>query len=379
MAEAKRLEYIKEYYFSTKLREIAQRKADGHPIINLGIGSPDLSPDASVLRELSEQALHGNHQYQSYWGLSEFREAIINYYLKAFDVYLEEDQVVPLMGSKEGIMHISFAFLNPGDTVLIPDPGYPTYRSVSHLAQANVVSYSLKGDNGWQPDFNELEELARLKPKIIWINYPHMPSGAKALDGTFQKLLDWVRKNKVILVSDNPYSHILNNKPKSILGFAKPEDQVLELNSLSKSFNMAGWRVGMLSGNADLIKSVMKVKSNMDSGMFYGIQKGAIKALSLSKHWFEKLNKEYEARRKIVWEICETLGLVYQKDDTAGMFVFARILSGENDMDFTDRILYDYDVFLTPGSIFGSNGGGYARISLCANQDDLKEAQNRLK
>lgn len=377
MVEADRLNNIQEYYFSSKLIQIAALRAKGVDVINLGIGSPDLPPDIAVLDELEKQAKAGSHQYQSYWGLPELREAMQSFYKNKFGVGLEIDQIAPLMGSKEGIMHISMAFLNAGDSVLIPNPGYPTYRSVSHLVQANILEYNLSEANHWMPDFDELDELAKQKPKMMWVNYPHMPTGAKAEKGFFRKLINWAKTNNIILINDNPYSFVLNEKPESILAYCEKEDNVLELNSLSKTFNIAGWRIGMLLGNQNLIRSVIKVKSNMDSGMFYGLQKAAIVALALGEEWYANLNQAYANRREIVWKICDALSLEYEKD-TAGMFVLAKIPNLSDDKVFSDEMLAKHQVFLTPASIFGCATKGYIRISLCADEASLEKALKRI-
>ena len=291
MITATRLESVKEYYFSKKLREVAALIQQGKPVLNMGIGSPDLPPHPSIVEALQAGLAHPKaHMYQSYQGLPELRQAMADFYQRNYAVDLDPNhEVLPLMGSKEGIMHISMAFLNKGDEVLIPNPGYPTYSSVTQLVEAKPVFYNLTQDNGWQPDFEALEQLDTHKIKIMWVNYPHMPTGAKASEETFERLIRWAKKNEILLVNDNPYSFILNDHPQSILSFPGAKEVALELNSLSKSFNMAGWRVGQLSGNAENIQAVLKVKSNMDSGMFYGIQQGAIAALNAPASWFSEL------------------------------------------------------------------------------------------
>jgi len=376
---AKRLETVQEYYFSKKLREVRSLIAAGKPIINMGIGSPDLQPPAQVL-----EAIQGSlndvsaHKYQSYQGLPELRNAISNFYKDKFSVASNpENEVLPLMGSKEGIMHISMAFLNEGDKVLIPNPGYPTYTSVTKLVGAEPLFYNLDENNNWQPDFKELESQDLTDVKIMWVNYPHMPTGTNATLETFEKLVAFGKKHHILIINDNPYSFILNDKPISILQVEGAKDIALELNSLSKTFNMAGWRVGMVLGNANFINEILKVKSNMDSGMFYGIQKGAIEALQLSDDWFVSQNKIYEERRNLIWQLADKLDATYSKNST-GLFVWAKISEGKKSEDVTDSILYDKDIFITPGTIFGSQGEGYIRFSLCVTSDIIKEAISRL-
>ncbi|MGK0325694.1 MAG: aspartate/methionine/tyrosine aminotransferase [Polaribacter sp.] len=376
---AKRLETVQEYYFSKKLREVRSLIAAGKPIINMGIGSPDLQPPAQVL-----EAIQGSlndvsaHKYQSYQGLPELRNAISNFYKDKFSVASNpENEVLPLMGSKEGIMHISMAFLNEGDKVLIPNPGYPTYTSVTKLVGAEPLFYNLDENNNWQPDFKELESQDLTDVKIMWVNYPHMPTGTNATLETFEKLVAFGKKHHILIINDNPYSFILNDKPISILQVEGAKDIALELNSLSKTFNMAGWRVGMVLGNANFINEILKVKSNMDSGMFYGIQKGAIEALQLSDDWFVSQNKVYEERRNLIWQLADKLEATYSKNST-GLFVWAKISEGKKSEEVTDSILYDKDIFITPGTIFGSQGEGYIRFSLCVTSDIIKEAISRL-
>ena len=376
---AKRLETVQEYYFSKKLREVRSLIAAGKPIINMGIGSPDLQPPAEVL-----EAIQGSlndvsaHKYQSYQGLPELRNAISNFYKDKFNVVSNpENEVLPLMGSKEGIMHISMAFLNEGDKVLIPNPGYPTYTSVTKLVGAEPLFYNLDENNNWQPDFKELESQDLTDVKIMWVNYPHMPTGTNATLETFEKLVAFGKKHHILIINDNPYSFILNDKPISILQVEGAKDIALELNSLSKTFNMAGWRVGMVLGNATFINEILKVKSNMDSGMFYGIQKGAIEALQLSDDWFVSQNKIYEERRNLIWQLADKLDATYSKNST-GLFVWAKISEGKKSEDVTDSILYDKDIFITPGTIFGSQGEGYIRFSLCVTSEIIKEAISRL-
>ena len=376
---AKRLKTIEEYYFSTKLREVRELAASGKPIINIGIGSPDLLPPATVIDAIQKSFNDASaHKYQSYQGLPELRNAITEFYKYKFNVALNpEHEVLPLMGSKEGVMHISMAFLNEGDKVLIPNPGYPTYSSVTKLVGAEPVLYNLDEKHYWQPNFEELEQQDLSKVKIMWVNYPHMPTGTNALKETFDKLIAFGKKHQILIVNDNPYSFILNEKPLSILQVDGAKEIALELNSLSKTFNMAGWRVGMVLGNTNFINQILKVKSNMDSGMFYGIQKGAIEALHLSDEWFKNQNVEYKKRRDLVWELADKLHCTYDKSST-GLFVWAKIPNGKTSEDFTDTVLYDKAIFIAPGSVFGSNGEGYIRFSLCVSKEIIIEAINRI-
>jgi LL-diaminopimelate aminotransferase len=376
---AKRLDTVQEYYFSKKLREVRGLIAAGKPIINMGIGSPDLQPPAKVLEAIQGSLKDASaHKYQSYQGLPELRNAISNFYEKKFSVISNpENEVLPLMGSKEGIMHISMAFLNEGDKVLIPNPGYPTYTSVTKLVGAVPLFYNLSEQNNWQPNFEELESQDLTDVKIMWVNYPHMPTGTNATLETFEKLVAFGKKHHILIINDNPYSFILNDKPISILQVEGAKDIALELNSLSKTFNMAGWRVGMVLGNATYINEILKVKSNMDSGMFYGIQKGAIEALQLSDDWFTAQNKIYEERRNLIWQLADKLDATYNRNST-GLFVWAKIPEGKKAEEVTDAVLYDNDIFITPGTIFGSQGEGYIRFSLCVTSEIIKEAISRI-
>jgi len=379
MKAAKRLDTVQEYYFSKKLREVRGLMAAGKPIINMGIGSPDLQPPAKVL-EAIQNSLHdaSAHKYQSYQGLPELRNAISNFYKNKLSVVSDpENEVLPLMGSKEGIMHISMAFLNEGDKVLIPNPGYPTYTSVTKLVGAEPLFYNLSAANNWQPDFKELESQNLSEVKIMWVNYPHMPTGTNALTETFEKLVAFGKKHDILIINDNPYSFILNDTPKSILQVDGAKEIALELNSLSKTFNMAGWRVGMVLGNQKYINEILKVKSNMDSGMFYGIQKGAIEALGLSDSWFLEQNKIYTERRNLIWQLADKLDCVYDRNST-GLFVWAKIPAGKKSEEVTDAILYGKDIFITPGTVFGSQGEGYIRFSLCVSSTIIKKAISRI-
>ncbi len=376
---AKRLDTVQEYYFSKKLREVRELVVAGKPIINMGIGSPDLQPPAEVLKAISGSLNDATaHKYQSYQGLPELRSAIAGFYKDKFSVVANPDnEILPLMGSKEGIMHISMAFLNEGDKVLIPNPGYPTYTSVTKLVGATPLFYNLSDVTNWQPNFEELEQEDLTDVKIMWVNYPHMPTGTNATIATLEKLVAFGKKHNILIINDNPYSFILNDNPISILQVDGAKDIALELNSLSKTFNMAGWRVGMLLGNKTLINEVLKVKSNMDSGMFYGIQKGAIEALQLSDDWFLAQNKIYEERRNLIWKLADKLGATYSKNAT-GLFVWAKISEGKKSEEVTDAVLYDKDIFITPGTIFGSQGEGYIRFSLCVTSEIIKEAISRI-
>ena len=379
ISAAKRLDTVEEYYFSHKLREVRNLQLAGKPIINMGIGSPDLDPPKAVLEAMQQSLFDaGAHKYQSYQGLPELRKAIANFYKEKYQVDSNpENEILPLMGSKEGIMHVSMAFLNEGDGVLIPNPGYPTYTSVTNLLVAKPLFYNLSEENGWQPNFEELEKQDLSKVKIMWVNYPHMPTGTNATLETFEKLIAFGKKHQILIINDNPYSFVLNEKPMSILSVEGAKEVALELNSLSKTFNMAGWRVGMLLGKASYINEVLKVKSNMDSGMFYGIQKGAIKALEMSNDWFLAQNKIYEERRNLIWQLVDKLGCTYEKDST-GLFVWAKISPGKKSEELTDSILYDKDIFITPGTVFGSQGEGYIRFSLCVTSEIIKEAIGRV-
>ena len=376
---ADRLNIVEEYYFSKKLREISELVANGESIINMGIGSPDLKPPSKVVEMLVESLTDEKaHQYQSYKGLPELRKAMANFYKDQFYVKVDsETEVMPLMGSKEGIMHISMAFLNPNDQVLIPNPGYPTYASVTNLVGAEPLFYNLSEDNNWLPNIEEIEKQDLSKVKLMWISYPHMPTGAKATKKAFEEIVKFAKKHKILVVNDNPYSFILNGYPISFLTVKGAKDVGLELNSLSKTFNMAGWRIGMVLGKQEYIDSILKVKSNMDSGMFYGLQKGAIKALNSGAIWFSSLSSIYKQRRELVWELAEVLNCTYDKN-AAGLFVWARLPEGStNSKEFVDLILKNKGVFITPGSIFGTQGEGYIRFSLCVDEEVIQEAINR--
>jgi len=377
---ANRLHTVEEYYFSKKLREVKGLIADGRPIINMGIGSPDLMPSTKIVEAIQNAVLdEGAHQYQSYQGLPELRESIGWFYKEKFGIQLEPlTEILPLMGSKEGIMHISMAFLNPGDEVLIPNPGYPTYTSVSKLVGAETKYYNLTEAGEWFPDLDAIEERDLSNVKIMWINYPHMPTGSKITEVQFEKLVTFAKRNDILLVNDNPYSFILNDKPSSLLSVKGAKEVALELNSLSKTFNMAGWRVGMVLGSSDHINAILKVKSNMDSGMFYGIQKGAIEALNIGQEWYDMLNEVYRKRRDLIFNLADTLGCTFDKE-AVGLFVWAKLPPGSKSAEeFIDKILYEKNIFITPGTIFGSNGEGYIRFSLCVTEDKIQEAIDRI-
>ena len=379
--QSERLNSVEEYYFSKKLREVSNMIQSGESVINMAIGSPDLFPSIKVVDEIKNSLSDSfAHKYQSYQGLPELRDAIAKFYNKFFGVELNpSNEVLPLMGSKEGIMHISLAFLNSGDEVLIPNPGYPTYLSVTKLVEANPVFYNLSKENGWFPNLSELENKDLSKVKLMWINYPNMPTGASANLDQFQKLLEFAKTNNILLINDNPYSFILNDDYLSLLKVKGYKDFVLELNSLSKSFNMSGWRVGMLVGSSDNITKVLKVKSNMDSGMFYGIQKGAIAALNLDKSWFEDLNKVYLKRRKLIWNIADKLNCSYDKN-SKGLFVWAKLPNHiKSSEQYIDTLLKEKKIFIAPGTIFGSKGEGYIRFSLCIDEVKINEALKRIE
>ena len=377
---AKRLDSVEEYYFSKKLREVSKMIALGEPVINMGVGSPDLYPSEKVIDEINS-SLYDQvaHKYQSYQGIYELRKSISNFYKKYFNVEVNPDnEVLPLMGSKEGIMHVSLAFLNPGDEVLIPNPGYPTYLAVTKLVEAKPRFYNLSQENNWVPDIEELEKSDLSKVRIMWINYPHMPTGASANIKQFEQLINFAKENNILIINDNPYSFILNDNHTSLLSVDNSKEVAMELNSLSKSFNMSGWRVGMLLGSSENISRVLKVKSNMDSGMFYGVQKGAIAALNLDKSWFDKLNIIYTKRRELMWKIADVLNCTYDKN-SKGLFIWAKLPDEIKDSEkFIDYLLNEKKIFVAPGTIFGSEGQGYVRFSLCIDESKITEALKRL-
>ncbi len=376
---ANRLGEVKEYYFSVKLTEIASMNAAGKDIINLGIGSPDMAPHANVLEATAKSLMSDkSHGYQSYKGTDKLRGAMADWYSKYFGVELNpKNEVLPLMGSKEGIMHISMAFLNPGDGVLVPNPGYPTYKSVSDLVQAKMITYPLDENNEWQPDFDYLESLDLSGVKIMWVNYPNMPTGADASMELFEKLVDFGKRNDILIVNDNPYSFVLNENQISILNIEGASEVAIELNSLSKASNMAGWRIGMVVGNEYYISNILRVKSNMDSGMFLALQEGAVEALKLDKLWYDGINKEYASRKKSVHKLFDLLNCEY-RDNEVGMFVWAKIPEGKTAVELSDKILSEANVFITPGMIFGTKGDNYLRISLCTPVERIEEAIERI-
>lgn len=380
MNTAKRLQSVKEYYFSSKLREVKQLITSGKPIINMGIGSPDLRPNQEVVEALvSSLEDQTAHQYQSYQGIPELRTAIAAFYQRHYQVSLDADkEILPLMGSKEGIMHISMAFLNKGDKVLVPNPGYPTYSAVSKLLEAEIIAYPLDEKKNWCVDFEWLEQQDLSEVKLMWVNYPNMPTGAKLSADDYKRIVDFAKSHGILLVNDNPYSFIANDEPTSIMKYVQPTDPVLELNSISKTFNMAGWRVGMLVGATDTLQEVLKVKSNMDSGMFYGIQKGAAAALALSSTWFEEQNTVYNRRKVLVCKIADHLSLTYDKNST-GMFIWCKIPSDKTADQIVDELLYEFDIFIAPGHIFGSQGERFVRFSLCVPEPKIEEALKRIQ
>ena len=377
---ARRLNTVQEYYFSKKLREVAAMVEEGKPVINMGIGSPDLPAHPKVVAALKESFDHPKvHQYQSYQGLPELRQAIADFYEKYYSVAVDPNsEIMPLMGSKEGIMHISMAFLNHGDKVLIPNPGYPTYQSVTRLVEAEPVFYDLKADHQWQPDMEALDQIDLSAVKLMWVNYPHMPTGANAQRDTFEKLIPWAKEKGILLVNDNPYSFVLTDHPQSMMSVPGAKEVGMELNSLSKSFNMAGWRVGMVLGNQENINAVLKVKSNMDSGMFFGIQRGAIAALQAEESWFKKLNEVYTQRRKLIFKLATLLKTDFDIN-TSGLFVWAKYRdTSKSSVQFIEEILHKHHIFITPGSIFGSQGEGYIRFSLCVEAQQISKAIKRI-
>ena len=380
MITAKRLDTVQEYYFSKKLREVAELRKAGKPIINLGIGSPDLPPPPQVVEKLNAALTDsGAHQYQPYKGIQELRNAMTGFYDKFYGLELDPNsEILPLMGSKEGIMHISMAFLNPGDEVLLPNPGYPTYSSVTKLLGAKERNYELSSENDWLPDLEKLAREDLSKVKIMWVNYPHMPTGATATEKFFNELTSFAEEHEILVVNDNPYSFIQNEHPQSILRKNGLSDYVMELNSLSKSFNMAGWRVGMLSGSSKNINSVLKVKSNMDSGMFYPVQAGAVEALKLSEEWFESQNNIYASRKSKIEELIAEIGGTIETEQV-GLFVWVKVPEGKTSEKVVDELLYEKDIFIAPGFIFGSQGEGYVRFSLCASEEVIEEALKRIK
>ena len=380
---AARLSLVQEYYFSRKLKEVAKLNAEGQDIISLAIGSPDMPPSPQTIAKLCEVASQPSaHGYQPTMGTPELRSAMAEFYRRWYDVELDPaTEVLPLIGSKEGILHVTLAFCNPGDEVLVPNPGYPTYTSLSKLLGTKIVNYNLREDNGWQPDFDELESMDLSRVKLMWTNYPNMPTGGRAMMNTYERLVDFSRRHGIVVVNDNPYSFILNDKPLSLMQVDGAKDSCIEFNSLSKSHNMPGWRVGMCISNEEFISWILKVKSNIDSGTFRGIQLAAAEALQNNDaEWHREANiTTYRRRREIAEEIMTTLGCTFDKQQV-GMFLWGKIPEKYQHVEeLTERVLHDARVFITPGFIFGSNGERYIRISLCAKDDKIREALQRIK
>lgn len=378
---ADRLASVSEYYFSRKLKEVAAMNAAGKGVISLGIGSPDMPPSEETVETLCAEAHNPNgHGYQPYVGIPELREAFARFYKRWYGVDLDaKTEIQPLIGSKEGILHVTLAFVNPGEQVLVPNPGYPTYTSLSRLLGAEVVNYDLKEENGWMPDFDALERMDLSHVKLMWTNYPNMPTGANATMELYERLVDFARRKGIVIVNDNPYSFILNDNPLSILAVEGAKECCIEFNSMSKSHNMPGWRIGMIAANPTFISWILKVKSNIDSGMYRAMQLAAVKALDAEADWYEGNNANYASRRKTAGEIMDALGCTYDKSQV-GMFLWGRIPDDLSDVEqLTERVLHEARVFIVPGFIFGSNGSRYIRISLCAKNDMLEEALRRIK
>ena len=378
---ANRVGSVQEYYFSKKLKEVAEMNAAGKNVINLGVGSPDLPPSEQTIETLCEHARKANeHGYQPYVGIPELRKGFADWYKTWYNVDLDpKTEIQPLIGSKEGILHISLAFLNPGDGVLVPNPGYPTYSSVSKLVEARLIPYELKEELGWQPDFEELEKMDLSNVKLMWTNYPNMPTGANASVELYEKLVAFGRKHGIIICNDNPYSFILNEHPLSILSIPGAKEICIEMNSMSKAHNMPGWRMAMLASNAQFVQWILKVKSNIDSGQFKPMQYAAVEALSAKKEWYDNINRVYRSRRDLAGQIMRTLGCEYDENQV-GMFLWGRIPdSAESGEAIANKVLYEANVFLTPGFIFGSRGERYIRISLCCKNETLEEALKRIE
>ena len=378
---ASRLSHVSEYYFSRKLKEVARMNAEGKNVISLGIGSPDMPPSEETINVLCENARKPDaHGYQPTVGIPELRKAMADWYKRWYDVDLDPaTEIQPLIGSKEGILHVTLALVNPGDQVLVPNPGYSTYTSLNKILGSEIVNYNLREDNHWQPDFEELEKMDLSRVKIMWTNYPNMPTGANATMELYEKLVDFARRHQIVIVNDNPYSFILNRKPISILNVPGAKECCIEFNSMSKSHNMPGWRIGMLASNADFVQWILKVKSNIDSGMFRAMQLAAATALEAGEEWYEGNNKNYRGRRRLAGEIMRELGCTYDESQV-GMFLWGKIPDSCADVEeLTERVLHEARVFITPGFIFGSNGKRYIRISLCCKDDKLAEALKRIK
>jgi aspartate/methionine/tyrosine aminotransferase len=378
---ASRLNEVSEYYFSRKLKEVAKMNAEGMDVISLGIGSPDMPPSEECINVLCREANNPDgHGYQPYVGIPELRKAFADWYAKWYGVELDPaSEIQPLIGSKEGILHVTLAFVNPGEQVLVPNPGYPTYTSLSKLLGAEVVNYNLLEDKGWAPDFDQLESMDLSRVKLIWTNYPNMPTGGNASMDIYRRLVDFARRHNIVVVNDNPYSFILNDNPISILSVEGAKECCIEFNSMSKSHNMPGWRIGMLASNAQFIQWVLKVKSNIDSGMFRAMQLAAAQALTAEREWYEGNNVNYRNRRRLAEQIMDTLDCTYDKSQV-GMFLWGKIPAEYSDVEqLTERVLHEARVFITPGFIFGSNGARYIRISLCCKDHKLAEALERIK
>ena len=377
---ADRVGNIQEYYFSRKLKEVAEMNANGKNVINLGIGSPDMPPSATAIEVLCEHAHRADeHGYQPYIGIPELREGFARWYKTWFNVDLNpKTEIQPLIGSKEGILHISLTFLNKGDKVLVPNPGYPTYSAVTKIVEANLIPYNLHEEKGWQPDFEELEKMNLEGVKLMWTNYPNMPTGGNATMELYEKLVDFGRRHNIIICNDNPYSFILNEHPISILSVKGAKEVCIEMNSMSKAHNMPGWRIAMLASNETFVKWILKVKSNVDNGQFKPMELAAAAALDAKKDWYDGMNKVYRSRRELAGKIMQALGCTYDKNQV-GMFLWGKIPAEiEGSEALANKILYEANVFLTPGFIFGSRGERYIRISLCCKNDKLQEALDRI-
>lgn len=377
---ANRVHSVSEYYFSKKLKEVAQMNAEGKNVINLGVGSPDLPPSQQAINVLCDEAHKPDtHGYQPYVGIPELRKGFASWYKTWFNVTLDpQTEIQPLIGSKEGILHISLAFLNPGDGVLVPNPGYPTYTSVSNLVDATIVSYELKEENGWYPDFDALEKMDLSRVKLMWINYPNMPTGADATVELYQTIVDFGKRHNIIICNDNPYSFVLNESPLSILSIPGAKDICIEMNSMSKAHNMPGWRMAMLASNAQFVNWILKVKSNIDSGQFKPMQLAAVEALKAPKEWYDTMNRTYRKRRDLAGKIMQALNCSYDEKQV-GLFLWGKIPPNSLGSEaMADKVLYEANVFITPGFIFGSGGNRHIRISLCCKEEMLQEALNRI-
>ena len=381
IAPANRLASVSEYYFSKKLKEVAQMNAEGKDVISLGIGSPDMPPSRETIETLCNNAHDPNgHGYQPYVGIPELRKGFANWYQRWYGVELNPNtEIQPLIGSKEGILHVTLAFVNPGEQVLVPNPGYPTYTSLSKILGAEVINYDLKEEDGWMPDFEALEKMDLSRVKLMWTNYPNMPTGANASMELYEKLVAFGKKHGIIICNDNPYSFILNEHPLSILSVPGAKDICIEMNSMSKAHNMPGWRMAMLASNAQFVQWVLKVKSNIDSGQFKPMQHAAVEALSAPKEWYDNINRVYRSRRDLAGKIMRTLGCEYDEKQV-GMFLWGKIPDSCADVEeLTEKVLHNARVFITPGFIFGSNGKRYIRISLCCKDHKLEEALKRIR